>query len=74
MCPQYTIHPVQGRGQKALCNRSLKSIVQCTQNKQGTKNSEFSSLAHLILRNTWNLNVKCPSLDVVFVRFVKLQN
>jgi len=71
VCPQDTIHPVRERGWKALCNRYLKSIVQCTQNNQPTSSSEFSSLVHLILISTWNLNVKCPFFHTVFLTFIK---
>lgn len=43
MCPQYTICPVQRREWKALCNRYLKPIVQCTQNNHATNHAELSS-------------------------------
>lgn len=45
MCPQYTICPVQRTEWKALCNRYLKPIVQCTQNNHIT-NAELSSPVH----------------------------
>lgn len=62
---------------KASCNRYLKSIVQCTKNKQATNNSEFSSPVHLLLITTWNLSVKYPFFPYNFLKIyktIKLKN